>query len=220
MFASSVTIAVDLRPGFGAVRSQGQRPTCLAFAASGCHGNSIGKGSGELSVEYAFYHAVERTAAKDRSTGVNFETMSTALAADGQPEEAGWPYIPDLSPDDDWSPPANPGTVYNGKLDMISCDLGSVRNELEEGHPVLLIVDISKSFYRVASESIINARVAERREGTHAVIAVGFGYLDTEVCYLIRNSWGATWASNGYAWLHEDYLEPRLRAAGSFCPEG
>jgi len=33
----SITVSVDLRPQFGPVRDQGDRPTCLAFAASDAH---------------------------------------------------------------------------------------------------------------------------------------------------------------------------------------
>lgn len=219
MSISSLAIAVDLSHGFGAARSQGRRPTCLAFAASGCHGHAIGDEFSELSVEYAFYHAVERMVAKDRSTGVNFGAIKAALAVDGQPNENGWPYIPNLGADDHWSPPASQGDVFRGSLDRILCDLGSVRGVLEEGRPVLLIVDVSISFFRPPAGAIINAPTAERSEGTHAIIAVGYGHLDKAVAYLVRNSWGEKWGSNGYAWLHEDYLQPRLRAAGVFTPE-
>jgi len=219
MSISSLAIAVDLSLGFGAARSQGQRPTCLAFAASDCHGHAIRDEFSELSVEYAFYHAVERMAAKDRSTGVNFGAISTALGVDGQPEEDVWPYIPNLGPDDDWSPPMNPGDIFHGKLDRISRDLGSVRDALEERIPVLLIMDVSRSFFRPAAGHVISAASTERAEGIHAVIAVGYGYLDKDVSYLVRNSWGEKWGSNGYAWLHEDYLEPRLRVAGVFSKE-
>ena len=216
MSTSSLSVAVDLRSGFGAIRAQGERPTCAAFAASGCHAYSIDADSPELSVEYAFYHAVARTVAKDRTTGVNFAAMSAAIAGDGQPAESAWPYIPHLGPADHWSPPANVGTIYRGGLNRISCDLVSVRAELESARPVFVITDISKSFYFTARGAIVNASSAERREGTHAVIALGFGHLDAAVCYLIRNSWGPSWGTDGYAWLHEDYLEPRLRVAGVF----
>lgn len=219
MSISSLAIAVDLSLGFGPARSQGQRPTCLAFAASDCHGHAIGGEFSALSVEYAFYHAVERMVVKDRSTGVNFGAISTALGVDGQPEEYRWPYIPNLGPDDDWAPPVNPGDIFHGKLDRISRDLGSVRDALDECIPVLLIMDISKSFFRPELGEIINADSAERSEGVHAVIAVGYGHLDKAASYLVRNSWGEKWGSNGYAWLHEDYLEPRLRVAGVFAQE-
>ena len=35
-----VTVKTDLRARVGAARDQGQRPTCLAFAASDAHGVS------------------------------------------------------------------------------------------------------------------------------------------------------------------------------------
>lgn len=152
----------------------------------------------------------------DRTKGVNFGTMADTIDADGQPDESGWPYIPDLLPEDDWSPPAIAGAIYRRPMRRIAGDLGSVRGELEKSRPVFMITDISSSFYTPGPETIINAPAAERREATHAVIAVGLGYLDSDACYLIRNSWGERWGAGGYSWLHEDYLEPRLRTAGVF----
>ena len=219
MSISSLAITADLSPDFGAARSQGQRPTCLACAASACRTCAVGNGCGEMSVEFAFYHAVERMVAKDRSTGVNFGAISTALGVDGQPKEEGWPYIPDLGPNDAWSPPVAPGDIFHGKLGRMSLDLGSVRDALDKRIPVLLIMDVSKSFFRPATGKIINAASTERAEGIHAVIAVGYGNLDKAASYLVRNSWGEKWGMNGYAWLHEDYLEPRLRVAGVFSQE-
>ncbi len=219
MSISSLAITVDLSPDFGAARSQGRRPTCLAFAASDCHVHALGNGSGELSAEYAFYYAVERMVAKDRSTGLNFGAISTALRVDGQPKEAGWPYIPDLGPDDDWSPPVDPGDIFHGKLGRMSLDLGSVRDALDKRIPVLLIMDVSRSFFRPTAGKIINAVSTESAEAIHAVVAVGYGHLDKAASYLVRNSWGEKWGSGGYAWLHEEYLEPRLRLAGVFSQE-
>ena len=44
----------------------------------------------------------------------------------------------------------------------------------------------------------------------HAVIAVGFGEVGMQRAILIRNSWGPGWGLGGYAWLTENYVQPRV----------
>ena len=44
----------------------------------------------------------------------------------------------------------------------------------------------------------------------HAVVAVGYGERAGKRVTLIRNSWGEGWGLEGYAWLAEQYLAPRL----------
>jgi len=46
---------------------------------------------------------------------------------------------------------------------------------------------------------------ADRVEGGHAVMAVG--YDDTKKAFLIRNSWGTSWGHSGYGWLPYWYFE-------------
>ena len=66
-----VTAMVDLRAQFGAVRDQGDRPTCLAFAASDAHAACRPHWE-PLSSEYAFFHAQKRAGLPpDRGTYLN-----------------------------------------------------------------------------------------------------------------------------------------------------
>ena len=84
---------------------------------------------------------------------------------------------------------------------------------LDAGRPVMLIVHVSRAFFHAVAGGIIGA-ANEPHINTHAVIAVGYGTHDSASCILIRNSWGARWADQGYAWMHEQYLLPRLLQLG------
>ena len=105
-------VEVTLAGEFCEIRDQGQRPTCVAFAASDLHAFSRSERT-KLSVEYGYYHAVQRCAPPNPHLGVTLGAMSQALDHDGQPSEDGWPYL-DVLPADlsTWKPPGTVGVVY------------------------------------------------------------------------------------------------------------
>jgi hypothetical protein len=208
-----ISVVVDLRNQFGDIRNQGQRPTCIAFAASDAH--SFARGNTEqLSVEYAYFHAVQRRTTSDRTTGVSFEAISEALSIDGQPLESGWPYMLNLGVDDSWTPPKTPGTLFYGNATKITGGMTEIYTSLNAGRPVVVVMEISISFFSASADTILPGLTNEASLNTHAVILVGHGEVANGCCLLIRNSWDTGWGDGGYAWVHEDYLTPRLLVTG------
>jgi C1A family cysteine protease len=205
-------VTVDLRNKFGPVRDQGERPACMAFAASDAH--SFARNSLDaLSAEYAFYHAVHRQLTPDRTKGVSFSAMVDTIATDGQPLESGWPYLSDLQANDPWTPPVSPGTLYRRNTTTIANALKEIVDALLAGSPVVIGMEIGNSFYDLSADDVLPA-ANEAVAGRHAVIAVGLGELNSARCLMLRNSWGAGWGDLGHGWIHEDYLAPRLLVAG------
>src|SRR5439155_7286636 len=86
-----IKVSHDLRNLFGPVRDQGQRPTCLAFAASDTHAGAR-PGWNPLSCEFAFHRAQQR-GKRPPSRGATLDHMLATLRLDGQPQEADWPYL-------------------------------------------------------------------------------------------------------------------------------
>jgi len=205
-----IAVIKDLRGKFGEIRDQGPRPTCIAFAASDCH-SFMRSNYDVLSVEYAFYHAVQRTIAKDRTRGVTFSNISDAISIDGQPLEDSWNYLRNLSPSDDWQPPEEPGTIYRRTSRKDSSDLLGIYLSLDAEVPLILATDISMSFYTLKAGAVLSAPSTETKRGVHGIIAVGYGETEESKCILVRNSWGKGWSDGGYGWIGEDYLKPRLR---------
>jgi hypothetical protein len=97
----AIQITKDLRGSFGPARDQSARPTCMAFAASDAHA-AARPGWAPLSVEWAYYHAVQRDGGLPHQ-GATMPAMLTSIREDGQSHEADWPYAPfpvmDLGPD-------------------------------------------------------------------------------------------------------------------------
>jgi|SRR5579872_891508 len=208
----SIQTVVDLRPKFGQIRNQGPRPTCMAFAASDAH--TFARGNQEpLSVEYAFFYAVQRKPVPDPTTGVPFSLISAAVEFDGQPLENGWPYQTKPVTVSTWKPPANPGELFHRGSVTGALSVDTICTSLDNARPVMLIMDVSHTFFHASAGGVIGA-TTEPRINTHAVIAAGHGVTKNSRCILVRNSWGSRWADQGYAWLHEQYLIPRLLLVG------
>lgn len=203
---SSISIVRDLRGRFGPARDQGLRPTCLAFAASDAHAAVRDTTWAELSCEYLFYHAIQRQGASHTS-GANIPSIRAALDQDGQPVEAGWPYLGTVPKT--WKPPAKVGAVFRRASKMLSGKFGRAWRKVTSGTPVLIGMSISDAFYD-PKDGVLDSTEAVDATRRHAVIAVAAGEQSGSKHLMVRNSWGAGWGMAGYAWIAERYMRPRI----------
>ena len=208
-----VTIECDLRPLFGPARDQGTRPTCMAFSASDTHA-AVRPDWVPLSCEYAYFHALQRDGGHP-DDGATPAGILAAIKEDGQPTETQWSYLPHVPGDlAQWKPPANVGPLYRRGSAYDSATIAAIRGLLDAGVPVIVTMCLSDAFYRPDADGIVDAREAPDPGRRHAVIAAGYGTQGSQRLLLIRNSWGVHWGIEGYAWLSEDYLAPRLYGFG------
>ncbi len=215
-----IEIESDLRPLFGPARDQGERPTCLAFAASDAHA-ALRDDWIPLSCEFAFYSAQQR-AGRPPTSGALLSSMLDALRVDGQPAENGWPYLATLPGDLGlWQPPAAIGPCYGRDGQTGGNDLSSIVRSLDRQHPVLLLTMLSGSFFAPDGAGVVDPANDEHPEPAlrHALVAVGHGKVDGAMAILVRNSWGADWGIDGHAWLTERFLTPRLFATANLMEE-
>jgi hypothetical protein len=145
--------------------------------------------------------------------GATLSSVLDALRQEGQPEEAGWPYLPkSLAEPESWRPPDDVGPVFRrtGKVRRDTVD--EIISELRYGRPVLVLMTLSPSFFMVGSDGVVNPAPGEMPEQSqrHAVVAVGHGEALGQRAILVRNSWGEAWGETGHAWLTENFLLPRL----------
>lgn len=205
-----VDVLRDLRSWFGPTRDQGQRPTCLAFAASDAHA-ALRDPWAALSCEFVFYHA-QRRAGRSPSLGASLPHMLDALKGDGQPVEADWPYLDALPANlDAYGPPGNV-IAFRRAGEPRPDGVDEIISRLDTDQPALALMMISDAFYMPGPDGVIAAPAHEQPDPLrrHAVVAVGHGRIGQTRTVLIRNSWGKDWGLNGYGWLPEPFLAPRL----------
>ena len=190
---------VDLRPTLGPIRDQGRRPTCLVFAASSTHEHARGQ-TIPLSPEALFRTSKKRDGLSER-VGTTVSAVLSAVEADGQCEEAAWPYG-DATALDPKAPYLCAHADSTRRDDLVA----ACRLTLGAGRPTLLVLGITDSWFRVAGTGRLpSPGPTDRLQGRHAVVAVG--YDDDEQRLIIRNSWGVGWGDAGYAWLPYDYVD-------------
>ena len=208
----TITIRSDLRGKFGEVRNQGIRPTCLAFAASDLHAASRPAPFTALSVEYLYFHAVQRSIPVDPKKGLTITAAADALKIEGQPIEAGWPYLPTLPADlSKWRPPKGL-EVFHQTLSIQPDSVAGIISAIEKAQPVLLCLKISEAFFTPDELGVVAHIKNDRDTGYHAMVALAHGTSDTDSMILVRNSWGESWGLNGHAWLHSAYVSKRLHS--------
>jgi C1A family cysteine protease len=128
---------------------------------------------------------------------------------DGQPEEAAWPYLPQL-PNDlrTYQPPAIAGPIYRRKAELLSGTvMDKIVDTLTASRPLMLIFRSSLNFLRASAHVPVEWSASDILLNLHAVVAVGHATHRKARLVRVRNSWGASWADSGHAWLHEEYVE-------------
>lgn len=220
-----VTATVDLSASFATARDQGERPTCLAIALSDGHAKHRAMEHQLLSAEYLFSVAAARMAPSPYYSGLTLVSAQDALRIDGQPEESVHPYVQNLGATEALPalPSPLPSTLFRADTVANLSPAGAstvIANECASGRPVTLVIQVTRMFAGVSGpDYLVRGAPTDIQHGLHGVVALGYGMDGASVpCVKIRNSWGVGWGDNGYAWLHESYLNAHLHALVALSP--
>ena len=206
-----MNVKTDLRGRFVTIRDQGSRPTCLAFAVSDTHSAVRGRME-TLSSEFIFYHAVNSSHG-DPHRAVDFASILEAVRTKGQPAEFYWTYLRKIPTNTStWKPPAGISQLYRRESIYKPNNVDDLLDRIDHDLPIIIGMTISDSFYLPEAGGIVSSNEPPDPSRRHAVIGLGHATRGNERLVLVRNSWGNAWGINGYAWLNEKYLSPRLLA--------
>lgn len=189
------------------VRQQGDRGACVGFATAAAH-ELVRKEDEVLSSEDVLWAAHELMG---RAIGdeTSVELALFGLDAEEEATEMAWPYG-----NPHWSsgrpePALQAGNRRSlptwGRLDAVS--IPAVRKELESGSVVILTLGVVKPVWLDPPNGLIDAPPGGTVRGNHAVAVVGVSdENDANQLLRIKNSWGDSWAEEGYAFISERYL--------------
>lgn len=248
VFDSKLPRAVRLFDRMPPVRDQGQRGTCVAFASVALREYLLPKQE-PLSEQFTYWGCKELDG--QPGAGTYIHTAMTVFAQYGVCPESVWHYNPRQKGSEGQGPPppsardaAQPyrlpsaRTVESGLVPHYKHILAG--EDGVPGMPITFGVLVFDSWYRSAETrrtgKITLPLPGETHAGGHAMCVVG--YVDDEGApgggyFIVRNSWGAEWASEspeapGHALMPYEYVEsyamdaftgPLASSAGETTPE-
>lgn len=140
--------------------------------------------------------------------GARLSVLRTAIVFDGQCEDSFWPYSGDTPTA---QPAPMPSIAYKADATsaIVGASVAALRSEIASGHPPVLIINPNVAF--IVGGHLIDATSADVIDSNlHAVL--GVAYDDGRAIVRVRNSWGVSWGSAGYADLTYDFVGLRGRA--------
>jgi hypothetical protein len=205
--------AVDLRKYCSPVGDQGQTLRCAAFAWT--HGeellrNLLGLPAAPLACNYTMLE-FQRMQGDARDFQYAFAGGEGTVGGPdpGQVLAERGTCPRQLWPDDEPKPAASEKEMARAARDfplparVLPIALDSLRQVLASGYPVQVTIDTGEGFARLGRSGVFDAAEAPSgQHGRHAMLAVG--YIGNY--FILKNSWGADWGDQGYAYLPKKVL--------------
>jgi len=212
---------VDLRTKCPPVYDQGQLGSCTANALGGAFefGQKKQKKKDFMpSRLFIYYNERVLNNSVNSDSGAFIRDGIKTLNKQGVCPEKEWTYDDDNSPGAKFSkkPPAkcytdatkNQITSYQR---LVNTNLFQLQSCLSEGYPFVFGFTVYQSFMNIGKDGMMPMpKTTESILGGHAVMAVG--YDATKQVFIIRNSWGKSWAVKGYFYMPFSYITDANKA--------
>ncbi len=198
----SVPQHVDLRPLCSPVEDQGKTNSCTANAIVGAleyHQRKAGMPMTDMSRMFVYFNARKLSDTQGQDTGSFIHHVMASVLAYGACEERMWPFEPAMTLTEPTQAAYKNALKYEA-VQYARTELGnSAMAAVAAGLPVVFGTYLPSAYYKEAAQTGImpvDANRARRPDGGHAMLIVGY---DVPGRYwLVRNSWGPSYADGGY----------------------
>jgi C1A family cysteine protease len=205
----------SLRHKQSCVKSQLDRPTCVAFATSAFHeyqvevcGAQKENCNLDLSEEFLYYFCKE-TDGRRACGGTTLAAASAVLKTHGQCAEHFLPYntISIKGPSPSAAAIGDAAMRIYGTLSLLDVRRKELEKALSIGSPTIVVAEWYSNSYRAAEGRIAMPTAADRHLGRHAVLIVGVNDVDSEGYRIwFKNSWGPKWGDHGFGSFGLNYF--------------
>jgi len=176
------------------VKNQGQCGSCWAFSTTGSVEGAyfLKKGSLVSSSEQQLVDCSGSFGNYGCDGGLMDSAFNYIISNKGIATESSYPYT------------AKAGACQKGQLgasissfkDVASQNEGALQSAVQ-GTPVSVAIDASHSSFQFYSSGVYYESACSPTQLDHGVLAVGYG-TDSSAYWIVKNSWGSGWGSNGY----------------------
>jgi C1A family cysteine protease len=201
-----------------AVKDQGERPTCVAFAVTTLHEHLISTAAQaqaeiDLSEEFLYFRCKQRDGLLN-SGGTTLRAASESLRLDGQCREDLHPYqrvnkllsVPSVAAVHD----ARARTL--GLMKPVGLTLDLIKECLTQEAPVVAAIEIFRTAWFAGSDGLVAMpRAGEKAVGKHAIVIVDVEQEGSEEQIIFLNSWGIGWGNAGMGKFSATYFQQHCK---------